>query len=72
MEIHAFVYKDGTMTDLDTLGGSLSYAFNINDDGKIVGRALTGSGEQHAFLYDNGMMTDLDIFTGYYSTLKTP
>ena len=56
------------MTDLDTLGGYLSYALSINDNDQIVGRAMTSSGERHAFLYDNGMMTDLDIFAGYYIT----
>lgn len=48
-----------TVTDLDTLGGSNSYATAVNSSGQVVGYAQTGSGDDHAFLYSNGMMTDL-------------
>ncbi len=63
-EIHAFLYTDGTMTDLGTLtGGRSSGARGMNNLGDVVGHAdLTtplGQHAIHAFLYNAGSMTDL-------------
>jgi len=57
---HAFLYSNGTMTDLGTLGGTSSYANGINDSGQVVGvSSLPGDSAYHAFLYNNGAMKDL-------------
>ena len=67
---HAFLYRNGTRTDLGTLGGSYSAAAGVNEQGYVVGYSWTGqSGSctpspysptvQHAFLSVNGKMTDL-------------
>lgn len=63
---HAFLYRDGAMQDLGTLGGLYSSARAINDSGLIVGMASTtldpdgiGHTIPHAFLYVDGMMIDL-------------
>jgi len=58
---HAFLWENGAMTDLGTLGGSLSVANAINGKGQVVGESTTASGEKHAFLWDHGVMKDLGI-----------
>ena len=67
---HAFVYSNGAMADLGTLGGLYSYALAINDGGVIAGTASTtldplgiGHTVSHAFLYINNMMIDLGAFS---------
>lgn len=60
---HAFLYINGTITDLGTLGGSPnSFATSINNHDQIVGYS-----NEHAFLYSNGVMTDLGTFDGVSS-----
>ncbi len=46
--------------DLGTLGGVNSTAWDINDEGVVVGRAQLTTGEMRAFIWDGGLMTSLD------------
>jgi len=69
---HAFVWKnDGTpMSDLGTLGGSLSVAFDINASGQVAGQSdLAASGVKHAFVWKNDgtPMHDLGTLGGKFS-----
>jgi probable HAF family extracellular repeat protein len=60
---HAFLWRDGVMIDLGTLG-STSHAESINNKGQVVGRSRLGSEIsvlQHGFLWENGgPMVDLN------------
>jgi len=61
---HAFLWDNGTMTDLGTLGGTQSVANAINNAGQVVGWSTNASGAMHAFLWENGAMTDLGTLAG--------
>lgn len=56
---HAFLFSQGKLTKLGTLGGGFSIAAALNDDGAMVGTSATADGRSHAYLYENGRMTDL-------------
>jgi probable HAF family extracellular repeat protein len=54
---HGFLWKDGVMTDLGTLGTDpCSRAVMTNSKGQIVGSTISncGQGETNAFLWENG------------------
>jgi len=57
---HGFVYRDGTMTDLGTLGGSSSSAGFISNTDTIVGSSKTADGSDRAVIYSDGRVTDLN------------
>ena len=58
---HAFLWQNGKMADLGTLGGIYSTATSINDRGQIVGASVTTTNSfvGEAFLWQNGKMIDL-------------
>lgn len=56
---HAYVDRDGVITDLGTLGGSGSVAYAINDVGQITGTSYTDTFANLPFIWENGVMTPL-------------
>jgi probable HAF family extracellular repeat protein len=59
---HAFVYVNGTMTDLGTLGGNNSIALAISRNGKVVGSAeKAGAAFKYATAFSRGGGANLDI-----------
>jgi probable HAF family extracellular repeat protein len=56
---HAFLWRDGAMVDLGTLGGASSEAIAVNERRQVVGTSETPDGERHAFVWQAGRMTDL-------------
>lgn len=65
---HAFVYSNGTLTDLATSLGENSEANAINNLGQIVGSRGQPGAPATPFLYSNGKFTDLGTFGGLTGT----
>ncbi|HEY4212382.1 MAG TPA: hypothetical protein VGM84_12965 [Steroidobacteraceae bacterium] len=61
---HAFLYRQGTVTDLGTLGGDNSTGNSINRFDQVTGYSNTKSGSIHAFLYERGEMIDIGSLGG--------
>jgi probable HAF family extracellular repeat protein len=68
---HAFIYRNGTMTDLGVLpGGTTAAGYAINATGQIVGASDgTGFSGQHAFFY-NGGLTDMNALVSATDPLQ--
>jgi probable HAF family extracellular repeat protein len=66
---HAFLYHQGRLLDLGTLGGFFSSATALNDSGRVVGLSQPSGtfAPPHAFLYVGGQMTDLGTLGGPFS-----
>ena len=65
---HAFVWRDGVMHDIGTLGGTSGGASYINGSGAVVGGStLAGDVTTHAFLWHHGRMSDLGTLGGNYT-----
>jgi probable HAF family extracellular repeat protein len=67
-----FVWENGHMTDLGTLGGTNGGPDDINNHGQVVGVSnLAGDAAAAAFLWDNGTLVNLGTLGGTYGEATT-
>jgi len=63
-----FLWRNGRMINLGTLGGVEGWANAVNDAGQVVGGSrIRRGGPMHAFLWDKGSMRELAV-AGEYSS----
>ena len=64
---NGFLYSDGVLQALGSLGGVISEGIGINNSGQVTGVASTtddSTGPYHAFVQTNGVMHDLGTLGG--------
>ena len=61
---HAFLWSNGTLTELGNLGADYSTAWALSNRGDVAGSSKTASNREHAFLYTGGGMIDLGTLGG--------
>lgn len=59
-----FLWQNGTMSKLGTLGGGQVEPLSINSSDMVTGKASVAGGAFHAFIWQNGVMTDLGTLAG--------
>ena len=60
----AFLYRDGVLEQLGTLGGDWAVATAINDTSQVVGWSANQDGQIQPFRYSNGVMENLGTLGG--------
>lgn len=69
VESRPFIYRNGNIQLLPTLGGNAGAAYAVSNNGYVTGLAALAttppaSGGGHAFLYQNGSMIDIGTLAG--------
>lgn len=63
--VHPFLWDDGRMVDLGSLGGTLGFPNGLNNRGQVIGSMfIAGDQIQDMFLWDEGKLIDLTAQSG--------
>jgi probable HAF family extracellular repeat protein len=75
-----FLWEDGKIVDIGTLGGTVGFGFMVNNPGQVIGVSslaevpgacitgpLNGTPGCHGILWDRGVLTDLGTLGGDFS-----
>src|SRR5450432_2458534 len=63
--VHPFLWEDGKMVDIGTLGGAFGLVDDLNNRGQVVGPMdLAGDQTFHPYLWEHGKLSDLGTFGG--------
>ena len=66
-----FLWDNGKMMDLGTLGGTAGWPWGLNKRGQVTGQSnLADDAHYHAFLWDRGMLKDLGTLGGDNSSAR--
>ena len=66
-----FLWDDGTMIDLGTLGGTAGWPWGLNNRGQVTGQSkLSDDVHFHAFLWSRGVLKDLGTLGGNNSSAR--
>jgi probable HAF family extracellular repeat protein len=67
-----FLWDNGKMIDLGSLGGTFGGPNAMNNRGQVVGMSnLAGDTASHGFLWDNGKLTDIGFPGGTFGSANT-
>jgi probable HAF family extracellular repeat protein len=68
-ELHPFLWQNGAMVDLGTLGGTQGSPTALNNRGQVAGEStLFGDHTSRPFLWSRGTLTDLGTLGGDFGT----
>jgi probable HAF family extracellular repeat protein len=63
--VDPFLWTDGNMIDLGSLGGTIGWPVWLNERGQVVGFSnLAGDAVEHGFVWSQGKMNDLPPLSG--------
>jgi probable HAF family extracellular repeat protein len=69
--VDPFLWQNGKMIDLGTVGGTFGYPNMINARGQIVGFShLVGDQTGQPFLWENGVLKDLGALGGLFGEAR--
>jgi probable HAF family extracellular repeat protein len=67
LTLFGFLWDNGKMVDIGTLGGSCTFTYALNNRGQVVGQStLPGDETSHPYIWERKRMTDLGTLGGTY------